>query len=254
MRVCNKCSLEFDDNVKFCSECGSKTDAYSASLICPSCNTLVNEGVKFCPECGDKTGHSVGVTSSITPPPLFSVPAPNLSSVLISDQISVTPYKVIEIIVPYIGDFKNVKVIKLLVKIGDFVQKDQSLVEVESDKACMEIPSSHAGVIKAWRAKVGDIVNSGSVILLLELVELNPNWLAVRCPILSKDITQVTVSAVKVELGSEVKLDQILFELETDKVVLEIPSPVKGVVRSIPITKADKVIQDQILCFVENMN
>ncbi|PPE67048.1 dihydrolipoyl dehydrogenase [Caldimonas caldifontis] len=75
---------------------------------------------------------------------------------------------VIEIKVPDIGDFKDVGVIEVLVKPGDVVKAEQSLITVESDKASMEIPSSHAGVVKELRVKVGDTVNEGSVILLME--------------------------------------------------------------------------------------
>ncbi len=74
----------------------------------------------------------------------------------------------IDIQVPDIGDFKDVVVIELLVKPGDTIQADQSLVTVESDKASMEIPSSHAGVVKEIKVKIGDTVNQGSVLLSLE--------------------------------------------------------------------------------------
>jgi dihydrolipoamide dehydrogenase len=74
----------------------------------------------------------------------------------------------IDIKVPDIGDFKDVAVIELLVKPGDLVKAEQSLLTVESDKASMEIPSSHAGVVKSVAVKVGDVVNEGSVILSLE--------------------------------------------------------------------------------------
>ena len=74
----------------------------------------------------------------------------------------------IDIKVPDIGDFKDVAVIELLVKPGDAVKAEQSLITVESDKASMEIPSSHAGVVKDVKIKVGDVVNEGSVIVSLE--------------------------------------------------------------------------------------
>ena len=74
----------------------------------------------------------------------------------------------IDIKVPDIGDFKNVAVIELLVKPGDAVKAEQSLITVESDKASMEIPSSAAGVVKEIKVKIGDTVNEGSVILSLE--------------------------------------------------------------------------------------
>ncbi|HEY7239556.1 MAG TPA: dihydrolipoyl dehydrogenase [Burkholderiales bacterium] len=73
-----------------------------------------------------------------------------------------------EVRVPDIGDFKNVEVIEVLVKPGDAVSKEQSLVTLESDKATMEIPSPGAGVVKELRIKVGDKVSQGSPILLLE--------------------------------------------------------------------------------------
>ncbi|HUP96933.1 MAG TPA: biotin/lipoyl-containing protein, partial [Usitatibacter sp.] len=74
----------------------------------------------------------------------------------------------IEIKVPDIGDFKDVPVIEILVKPGDTVKKDDSLVTLESDKATMEVPSTHSGVVKEVRIKVGDKLSQGSAILLLE--------------------------------------------------------------------------------------
>src|ERR1700709_2346696 len=74
----------------------------------------------------------------------------------------------VEVKVPDIGDFAEVEIIELRVKPGDTVKTEQSLITVESDKASMEIPSSHAGVVKEVKVKVGDTVNKGSVILSLE--------------------------------------------------------------------------------------
>jgi pyruvate dehydrogenase E2 component (dihydrolipoamide acetyltransferase) len=80
----------------------------------------------------------------------------------------------VEVKVPDIGDFKDVAVIELLVKPGDAVKAEQSLITVESDKASMEIPSSAAGVVKALRVKVGDTVSEGSVVLMLESADSLP--------------------------------------------------------------------------------
>jgi dihydrolipoamide dehydrogenase len=74
----------------------------------------------------------------------------------------------IEVKVPNIGDFKEVEVIELMVKVGDTIKADQSLITVESDKASMEIPSSHAGVVKEIKVKVGDKVAEGSLLLMLD--------------------------------------------------------------------------------------
>ncbi|MFM7227642.1 MAG: biotin/lipoyl-containing protein, partial [Betaproteobacteria bacterium] len=77
----------------------------------------------------------------------------------------------IEVKVPDIGDFKEVEVIELLVKPGDTVQAEQSLITVESDKASMEIPSSASGIVKELKVKLGDKVAEGSLVLLLEVSE-----------------------------------------------------------------------------------
>jgi dihydrolipoamide dehydrogenase len=75
----------------------------------------------------------------------------------------------VEVKVPDIGDFKDVEVIEVLVKPGDTIAQDQSLITVESDKASMEIPSSAAGVVKEMRVKLGDKVSQGSPLLVLEV-------------------------------------------------------------------------------------
>ncbi|MFC3459353.1 dihydrolipoyl dehydrogenase [Massilia haematophila] len=74
----------------------------------------------------------------------------------------------VEVKVPNIGDFKDVEIIELMVKPGDTIKVDQSLVTVESDKASMEIPSTHAGVVQELKVKVGDKVNEGSLLLTVE--------------------------------------------------------------------------------------
>src|SRR5262245_21172850 len=74
----------------------------------------------------------------------------------------------VEVKVPDIGDFKEVAVIEILVKPGDTIKQEQSLVTVESDKASMEIPSSTAGVLKELRIKLGDKVSEGTAIAVVE--------------------------------------------------------------------------------------
>ena len=81
----------------------------------------------------------------------------------------------IDIAVPDIGDFDEVTVIELLVKPGDTIKADQSLLTVESDKASMEIPSSEAGVVKEIKVKLGDKVKQGSVVLSLESAASSPS-------------------------------------------------------------------------------
>ncbi len=77
----------------------------------------------------------------------------------------------IEVKVPDIGDYKDIPVIEVLVKAGDTVEKEQSLVTLESDKATMDVPSSAAGIVKEVKVKVGDNVSEGSLIVVLEGAE-----------------------------------------------------------------------------------
>jgi pyruvate dehydrogenase E2 component (dihydrolipoamide acetyltransferase) len=102
----------------------------------------------------------------------------------------------IEVKVPDIGDFKEVEVIELLVKPGDTVQAEQSLITVESDKASMEIPSSAAGVVKELKVKLGDKVSEGSLVLLLDTSAASGSTSAVPTA------TVTTVSAGDISMAS----------------------------------------------------
>ena len=118
-----------------------------------------------------------------------------------------------EVNVPDIGDFDEVAVIELLVKVGEKVRAEQSLITVESDKASMEIPSSHAGVVKALSVKLGDKVKQGSVILVLETdviaseakqsATASASGLAVTPPVIASAAKQTPViaSAAKQSTG-----------------------------------------------------
>lgn len=76
--------------------------------------------------------------------------------------------QLIDIKVPDIGDYKDVPVIEVLVKVGDQVEKEQSIVVLESDKATMDVPSSHSGIVKEVKVKVGDSISEGAVVLVIE--------------------------------------------------------------------------------------
>ena len=80
----------------------------------------------------------------------------------------------VEVKVPDIGDFTNIPVIEILVKAGDAVKKEDSLISLESDKATMEVPSTHSGVVKELKVKIGDKVSMGSLVLVLEAVDGAP--------------------------------------------------------------------------------
>jgi pyruvate dehydrogenase E2 component (dihydrolipoamide acetyltransferase) len=176
----------------------------------------------------------------------------------------------IEIKVPDIGDFKDVEVIEVLVKAGDAVAKEQSLITVESDKASMEIPSSHAGTVKEMRVKLGDKVSEGTVVLLLDAEGAAapapkpapaPRATATPAPAPSQapapaavaggplevkvpdigDFKDVEVIEVLVRPGDKVVKEQSLITVESDKASTEIPSPADGVVQSLRVSLGDKV-------------
>ena len=175
---------------------------------------------------------------------------------------------VIEVKVPDIGDFKDVEVIEVLVKPGDAVAKEQSLVTLESDKATMEIPSPEEGVVKELKIKLGDKVSEGAAILMLEqrageapaaaakgaaarsaapkaaapasVPASAGEALTVKVPDIG-DFKDVEVIEVLVKPGDSVAKEQSLITLESDKATMEIPSPEAGVVKELKIKLGDKV-------------
>ena len=190
-----------------------------------------------------------------------------------------------EIHVPDIGDFDEVTVIELMVKAGDTVAADQSLITVESDKASMEIPSSHAGVVQRVAVKLGDKVKQGSVVVVMEAASVAaaapapqasapapaPAAPAVAAtsvtpapsaPVLAAapvrvmvpdigDFKDVTVIEVMVKVGDTVKLEQSLITVESDKASMEIPSSASGVIRELHVKLGDKVNVGDLLAVLE---
>ena len=102
----------------------------------------------------------------------------------------------IEVKVPDIGDFKEVEVIELMVKVGDTVKVDQSLITVESDKASMEIPSSHAGVVTEIKVKVGDKIAEGSAMVVVEASAAAPAPAPAPAPAAAPAVAAVAAPAV----------------------------------------------------------
>ena len=185
----------------------------------------------------------------------------------------------LEINVPDIGDFDEVTVIELMVKPGDTVKPEQSLITVESDKASMEIPSSAGGVVKELKVALGDKVKQGSLVLVLEVAgeaaaapaaepkqaaapaapaQAATNTVAaapaaasgpveVRVPDIG-DFKDVAVIELLVKVGDTVKPEQSLITVESDKASMEIPSSTGGVVKEIRVKLGDKMnIGDVVL-------
>ena len=190
----------------------------------------------------------------------------------------------VEVKVPDIGDFAEVEIIELMVKIGDTVKAEQSLITVESDKASMEIPSSHAGVVKELKVKVGDKVKEGSLVLVLETAGAvaapapatapaaapaaaeaasAPAVVAAAVPAAASagpvnvlvpdigDFDEVTVIEVMVAAGDVIKVEQSLITVESDKASMEIPSSHAGVVKEIKVKVGDKVAKGSLVAVVQ---
>lgn len=167
----------------------------------------------------------------------------------------------IEIKVPDIGS-DEVEVTEILVKVGDKVEAEQSLITVEGDKASMEVPSPQAGVVKEIKIATGDKVETGSLIMMFDAegaaeaapapaqekkAEAAPAPAAAPANA-SKDVNvpdiggdEVEVTEILVKVGDKVEAEQSLIVVEGDKASMEVPAPFAGVVKAINIATGDKV-------------
>jgi len=191
--------------------------------------------------------------------------------------------------VPDLGDTKDVEVIEILVKQGDSVQENDSLLVLESDKAAMEIPSPRSGVIKKVTVKVGDTVNQGDEIFSIEIEsaekskdgdssapaaevpaaeEKKPAKVdekkqdaedaepaqkrieKISVPDIGGD-NDVEVIEIHVKVGDEIEAEDTLITLESDKAAMDVPAPMAGVVKSLIIKVGDKVSRDSAILELE---
>lgn len=182
----------------------------------------------------------------------------------------------IDIRVPDIGDFSDVPVIEVFVKVGDTVKAEDALVSLESDKATMDVPAPQGGVVKAVSVKVGDKVSEGSVIMQFEgegaaaaspaaaapapaakpSVSAPPSAVSaptglaeVRVPDIG-DFSDVPVIEIYVKVGDTVKAEDPLISLESDKATMDVPAPLGGVVREIRVQVGDKLSEGSIVMVV----
>jgi pyruvate dehydrogenase E2 component (dihydrolipoamide acetyltransferase) len=170
-----------------------------------------------------------------------------------------------DIKVPDIGDFKDVPIIEIFVKVGDTVKAEDPLLSLESDKATMDVPAPRGGVVKAIAVKVGDKVSEGSVIMSFAGEGASPAEAAkpsvvappspvsapagvaeVRVPDIG-DFKDVPVIEVFVKVGDTVKAETPLISLESDKATMDVPAPLPGVVQSINVKVGDKVSEGSVI-------
>ncbi|ELJ8583737.1 pyruvate dehydrogenase complex dihydrolipoyllysine-residue acetyltransferase [Vibrio cholerae] len=174
----------------------------------------------------------------------------------------------IEIYVPDIGA-DEVEVTEILVKVGDKVAEEQSLITVEGDKASMEVPASQAGIVKEVKVVAGDKVSTGSLIMVFEAegaaaaapapapqaaapVAAAPAAAAlkeVQVPDIGGD--EVEVTEIMVKVGDVVAEEQSLITVEGDKASMEVPAPFAGTVKEIKIAAGDKVSTGSLIMVFE---
>jgi len=187
--------------------------------------------------------------------------------------------QVIEIKVPDIGDYDGVPVIEVHVKPGDVVEKEQSLVTLESDKATMDVPSSHSGVVKEVKVKVGDNISEGHVVILLEEsgsassqaapaaspaaapqkaaapaaapVAATGGLVNVTVPDIG-DYKGVPVIEVHVKPGDVVEKEQSLVTLESDKATMDVPSSHAGVVKEVKVKVGESISEGDLVVILES--
>ena len=193
--------------------------------------------------------------------------------------------QLIEVKVPDIGDFDAVPVIELFVKVGDTIAVDDAIATLESDKATMDVPSSHAGVVKEVRVNIGDKVSEGSVLIKVEAAGAAASAPAaapapapaaapapapapaaapataaapavaggvveVKVPDIG-DFDAVPVIELFVKVGDTIKVDDAIATLESDKATMDVPSSHAGVVKEVLVSVGDKVGEGSVLLKLE---
>ena len=155
-----------------------------------------------------------------------------------------------QIQIPDIGS-DEVTVTEVMVKVGDTITADQSIINVEGDKASMEVPAPEAGVVKEVLVKVGDKVTTGTPMLVLEsapapaAAPAAASVVEVNVPDIGSD--EVNVTDIMVKVGDTVEVDQSIINVEGDKASMEVPAPVAGVVKEILINVGDKVVTGKLI-------
>ncbi|WP_159869623.1 MULTISPECIES: pyruvate dehydrogenase complex dihydrolipoyllysine-residue acetyltransferase [unclassified Raoultella] len=167
--------------------------------------------------------------------------------------------------VPDIGG-DEVEVTEIMVKVGDTVTAEQSLITVEGDKASMEVPAPFAGTVKEIKISAGDKVSTGSLIMVFEVAGAAPAAPApaqaaapaAAAPAGAKDVNvpdiggdEVEVTEVMVKVGDKVAAEQSLITVEGDKASMEVPAPFAGTVKEIKISTGDKVSTGSLIMVFE---
>ncbi|WP_217529964.1 pyruvate dehydrogenase complex dihydrolipoyllysine-residue acetyltransferase [Vibrio cholerae] len=163
-----------------------------------------------------------------------------------------------EVQVPDIGG-DEVEVTEIMVKVGDVVAEEQSLITVEGDKASMEVPAPFAGTVKEIKIAAGDKVSTGSLIMVFEVAGAAP-FAAPAAPAVAalKEVQvpdiggdEVTVTEIMVNVGDSISEEQSLITVEGDKASMEVPAPFAGTLKEIKVAAGDKVKTGSLIMVFE---
>ena len=191
---------------------------------------------------------------------------------------------------PELGEnIEQADIVKVMVSVGDKVEVDQILLEIETDKATVEVPSEFSGIVKSVNVKDGDTVKVGDVIFTFEdkaeseskekeegdggnkidqpskekaekvekkeisdeKTETSGGVVEFRLPELGENIESADITKVLVSVGDKVEIDQILFEIETDKATVEVPSEFSGIIKEVKVKDSDTVKVGDVVLVVE---
>ena len=172
-----------------------------------------------------------------------------------------------EVHVPDIGG-DEVEVTEIMVKVGDTIAAEQSLITVEGDKASMEVPAPFAGTVKGIKINTGDKVSTGSLIMIFEVAGAAPAAAPAKAEAApaaaapaasgSKEVhvpdiggDEVEVTEVMVKVGDKIAAEQSLITVEGDKASMEVPAPFAGTVKEIKISTGDKVSTGSLIMVFE---
>lgn len=181
---------------------------------------------------------------------------------------------------PALGEnIEEAEIVKVLVSVGDKVEADQILIEIETDKATVEVPTELPGIVKSINISEGDTVNIGTVIMIFDkigddantkqssveekavvnsptekkqkLVPTTNSVFEFKLPELGENIEQADIVSILVSVGDKVEIDQILLEIETDKATIEVPSEISGTVKKIEFKSGETAKVGDVIFLID---
>ena len=184
--------------------------------------------------------------------------------------------KIVDLVVPYIGDFKNVEIIEILISENQNIKKNDGIITLESDKSSVEVPSQFSGKIETIKVKIGDKISEGDKI---GEIELTSDELVHEQKSVSKEIKiqeenksykdkdssflkipnlgsgkDLIVSEILIKNDQLIKIDDIVLLIEDDENAYEIPSPISGIVKNITLKKGEKIKVGDTIAEILNQN